>query len=61
MISKHNGCNVNIYRDKTIEANGNAGVFQLPANHLASMGNSIDKLPSFGKLPIKAKGFPNLG
>ena len=58
-------CTVNIYRYKTIQANGNTSVipttsksFSLYRKYLlASMGI----LPKNGNLPIEARGIPDIG
>ena len=65
---------VNIYRYKTIEANGNTSsqntsvfpsayigdIGKLPFNGNLPIGD-IGKLPLNGNLPIEAKGIPDVG
>ena len=48
---------VNIYRYKTIEANGNTGVIPTTSKSFSL----YRELPFFGKLPIEAKGIPDIG
>ena len=51
---------VNIYRYKTIEANGNTSSQNTSVFPSPFIGD-IGKLPFNGNLPIEAKGIPDVG